>query len=227
MRIMLTTEEHDESLRWCNAVKGRENAGREGGAFYINEFFDVLVPDGKGGACFWAGTYDGLLEFRDGNLRVSPVPENDVLPGDLWRGPHGGSDMCSTPEQPTSGTRWSMVGVAQRTICRTYTVQRQLVSSPAVSAIERGWQAGGSSSMNAHTSSRPSMPMAIWCIGISVRSTRTSGSCRRRASSAIDRLLQVNYFEPAPMSIEVFHDETAVAILAVCSLQSRQARSTS
>ena len=62
VRIMLTTEEHEELAEMVNVVK-RHVAGSEGGAFYVNEFYDVLVPDGEGGACFWAGTYDGLLGF--------------------------------------------------------------------------------------------------------------------------------------------------------------------
>ena len=89
VRIMLTTEEHEKLAR-RSMSSSVTSPGAKGGAFYINEFYDVLVPDGEGGACFWAGTYDGLLEFRDGDLRVSPVPDDDIAPGDNWRGPHVG-----------------------------------------------------------------------------------------------------------------------------------------
>lgn len=94
VRFLLTTDGHPELAGMVNRVKQGlpDREGREGGAFYINEFFDVLVPDGRGGACFWAGTYDRLLEFEDPDigLRVSPEPDEDVVPGDDWRGPHVG-----------------------------------------------------------------------------------------------------------------------------------------
>lgn len=91
VRYLLTTDEHPELAGMVNRVK-QAISGQDGGAFYINEFFDVLVPDGKGGPCFWAGTYDDLLEFEDAeiNLKVSPEPGPEVRPGDLWLGPHVG-----------------------------------------------------------------------------------------------------------------------------------------
>ncbi len=49
VRILLTTDDHPELAEMVNAVKRHVNVGVEGGQFYINEFGDVLVPDGKGG----------------------------------------------------------------------------------------------------------------------------------------------------------------------------------
>lgn len=90
VRIMLTTEDHPRLAEMVNAVK-RELAGRDGGAFYINEFSDVLVPDGEGGPVYYAGNYDdSTLVFRDGDLVVSPVAPPGLQPGELWPGPHVG-----------------------------------------------------------------------------------------------------------------------------------------
>ena len=72
-----------------NAVK-TELSGREGGAFYINEFSSVLVPDGAGQCSYWAGDYKETLEFRDGDLRVSPVATPGLRAGDPWMGPRVG-----------------------------------------------------------------------------------------------------------------------------------------
>lgn len=92
VRILLTTEDHPKLTEMVNEVKrhvpGRE--GKDGGAFYINEYQDVLVPSGDGGACFWAGNYEGTLEFSDGPLQVSPKADPDLEPGDFWPGPHVG-----------------------------------------------------------------------------------------------------------------------------------------
>ena len=61
-RELLTTERHDALVNMVNAVK-IEVSGQPGRAFYINEFFDVLVPT-QAGSCFYAGTYERLLEFE-------------------------------------------------------------------------------------------------------------------------------------------------------------------
>ena len=65
-------------------------SGRTGGAFYINEFKAVLVPDGEGGRCYYAGDYDEVLEFKEDDLFVSPVAAPGLRPGDPWPGPRVG-----------------------------------------------------------------------------------------------------------------------------------------
>lgn len=90
VRILLTTADHPDVTAMVNEVKRYVNFGVEGGQFYINEFGDVLVPDGKGGPCFWAGHYDGLLEFEEGSLHVSPAAPDGLKPGEKWPGPHVG-----------------------------------------------------------------------------------------------------------------------------------------
>jgi hypothetical protein len=61
-RELLTTDRHDGLVDMVNHVK-MEETDQPGGAFYINEYFDVLVPTQAGG-CFYAGTYEKLLEFN-------------------------------------------------------------------------------------------------------------------------------------------------------------------
>ncbi len=85
---LLTTKHHDELVEMVNAVK-REYNGREGGAFYINEFLDVLVPSTDGN-CYYAGTYEELLEFQFQGQTISPKAGPDLLPGHAWTGPHVG-----------------------------------------------------------------------------------------------------------------------------------------
>ena len=87
--VLLTTDAHPELVEMVNHVKV-EKTGKPGGAFYINEFFDVLVPTTSGG-CFFAGTYQGALEFDLGDGQtVGPRAPEGVKPGDAWAGPHVG-----------------------------------------------------------------------------------------------------------------------------------------
>ena len=62
-RALLTTGEHPRLVGMVNAVKQEVN-GVPGGAFYINEHKQVIVPAGS--EYYLAGTYDTLLVFRDG-----------------------------------------------------------------------------------------------------------------------------------------------------------------
>lgn len=89
VRYLLTTDEHPRLVAMVNAVK-QSATGQNGGAFYINEYQHVLVPDGQGGGCYFAGTYDATLEFRERDLLVSPVAPATLRPGDRWPGPHVG-----------------------------------------------------------------------------------------------------------------------------------------
>lgn len=90
-RYLLSTEEHPTLVNMVNDVK-REltDVGVGGGAFYINEYRDVLVPDGIGGQCFWAGNYETSLEFAFGDLRISSRADPGLDAGDEWQGPHVG-----------------------------------------------------------------------------------------------------------------------------------------
>ena len=90
VRVLLTTTAHERLAEMVNKVKVDE-LGQPGGAFYINEYRDVLVPDGRGGPCFWAGNYeDDELEFEEGSLFVTPRAPDHLEPGEPWPGPHVG-----------------------------------------------------------------------------------------------------------------------------------------
>jgi hypothetical protein len=87
-RELLTTDRHDALVAMVNQVKVEET-DQLGGAFYINEYFDVLVPTQAGG-CFYAGTYEKLLEFDFEGGIISPRPPAGLQPGEPWPGPHVG-----------------------------------------------------------------------------------------------------------------------------------------
>lgn len=89
VRYLLTTEDHPELAERVNDIKVAWSGSR-GGAFYINEFRYVLVPDGSGGPCFHAGQFDGDLTFKEGALEVTARAPDGLAPGDDWPGPHVG-----------------------------------------------------------------------------------------------------------------------------------------
>lgn len=65
-----------------------EIIGNEGGAFYINEFSDVIVPAGK--SHYYAGNYGEVLEFDLDGTIISPEVPQGTRPGDIWSGPRVG-----------------------------------------------------------------------------------------------------------------------------------------
>ncbi|MFC4145753.1 hypothetical protein ACFO0M_05765 [Micromonospora mangrovi] len=85
---LLTNDRHERLVAMVNAVKEKIN-GVPGGAFYINEFHDVLVPHPDGGSVY-AGTYGDILEFDYDGQIVGPVPPSDLEAGAAWPGPHAG-----------------------------------------------------------------------------------------------------------------------------------------
>jgi hypothetical protein len=86
---LLTTDHHDELVEMVNKVK-LELTGFPGGAFYINEYRDVLVPDTINGGCVYADNYKRDLEFDYNGTPITPRPPNGLSPGDPWPGPHVG-----------------------------------------------------------------------------------------------------------------------------------------
>jgi len=87
-RALLTTDAHPELVEMVNAVKKEVN-GVPGGAFYINEYLDVLVPC-TDRECYYAGNYRRTLHFKFDDLEVSPKAPAGLLPGDDWPGPRVG-----------------------------------------------------------------------------------------------------------------------------------------
>lgn len=88
-RWLLSTADHSQLVGMVDAVKTQIN-GVKGGVFYINEFCDVLVPDPDGGAPYWAGCYDGVIEFTFETKVISSIAPPGLQPGDAWPGPHAG-----------------------------------------------------------------------------------------------------------------------------------------
>jgi hypothetical protein len=87
-RCLLTTSQHPRLANIVNEVK-REMKGRSRGIFYINEFSDVLVPDGNGGS-YWCGYYKENLEFDYDGQIISPKAPAGLKAGDTWEGPRAG-----------------------------------------------------------------------------------------------------------------------------------------
>ncbi|KLR59936.1 hypothetical protein IMCC26207_110175 [Actinobacteria bacterium IMCC26207] len=85
---LLTTAAHPNLVEMVNAVK-KEHNGTPGGAFYINEFLDVLVPTADSG-CYFAGTYRETLAFDMEGTKVSALSPEGLEPGDEWPGPRVG-----------------------------------------------------------------------------------------------------------------------------------------
>jgi len=88
-RELLTTDHHDKLVEMVNKVK-LELTGFSGGAFYINEYRDVLVPDTVNGGCVYAGNYTLDLEFDYNGTPITPRPPEGLRPGGSWPGPHVG-----------------------------------------------------------------------------------------------------------------------------------------
>lgn len=86
-RELMTTSEHPQLVALVNEVKLAKN-GAPCGAFYLNEHRQVVVPAGS--EYYLAGSYDQLLEFRDGSKVVSAKPPAELTPGQAWSGPRPG-----------------------------------------------------------------------------------------------------------------------------------------
>lgn len=86
---------HPELVEMVNAVK-LELAGVPGGAFYINEYRQVIVPvkEASTSVYYYAGVYDKDLIFDFEGKRISGRPLSlagtPLSPGDSWEGVHPG-----------------------------------------------------------------------------------------------------------------------------------------
>ena len=87
-RALLATDRHEALVEMVNDIKVSIN-GAPGGVFYINEFTDVLVPC-QDNNCYFAGTYDELLEFEFEGEVIGPRAPVGLEPGEPWPGPHVG-----------------------------------------------------------------------------------------------------------------------------------------
>lgn len=87
------TDQHPQLVQMVNDVK-EELTGATGGAFYINEYGQVLVPAAGVDEYYLAGEYHGTLrfEFEGHVLTGEPVDVHgaSLSPGARWMGPHPG-----------------------------------------------------------------------------------------------------------------------------------------
>jgi hypothetical protein len=89
---LATTREHPELVEMVNAVKLAHRSAPKG-AFYINEYKQVIVPI-EAGDYYLAGEYTTPLEFVfEGNILSGDAKDFKGRPlksGDEWFGPHPG-----------------------------------------------------------------------------------------------------------------------------------------
>jgi hypothetical protein len=89
----LSTELHRDLVDMVNGVKGAAGFGR-GGAFYINEYQQVLVPTGAPATYYLAGEYHPKLKFQFETKTLTGEPVSaagaPLKAGDRWEGPHPG-----------------------------------------------------------------------------------------------------------------------------------------
>jgi len=98
-KVLLSTEVHQGLVRMVREVQ-EESRGQPGGAFYINEFSQVIVPSGLEGQYYFAGEYGDPLVFKpegdpelEGWIISGDGNDHDgqrLAPGDDWIGPHPG-----------------------------------------------------------------------------------------------------------------------------------------
>ena len=92
-RWYMTTEDHSELVEMVNAVK-IAHGGALNGAFYINEYKQVIVPVTESRDYFLAGVYEKRLRFEFEGKTLSGEPldwgGNRLAPGAQWTGPHPG-----------------------------------------------------------------------------------------------------------------------------------------
>jgi len=88
-----TTEDHPDLVNMVNEVK-LQLTGTPHGAFYINEFRQVIVPAVGSKDYYLAGEYDSDLKFEfEGKILTGKPVKLDgtpLQPGDTWEGPHPG-----------------------------------------------------------------------------------------------------------------------------------------
>src|SRR5262245_57494415 len=92
-RWYVTTEKHAELVRMVNAVKLSLGLPPNG-AFYINEYKQVIVPTTGSEDYRLAGKYVPPLRFEfEGKIlsgEAIDLQGNPLTPGDTWTGPHPG-----------------------------------------------------------------------------------------------------------------------------------------
>ena len=92
----MSTVEHPELVKMINKIKEKVS-GSPGGAFYVNEYRQIVVPASDGvneRQMYLAGEYPAPLEFKFEGKTISTrpaAPDGTALrPGDKWKGPRVG-----------------------------------------------------------------------------------------------------------------------------------------
>ncbi len=90
----LSTYDHPQLVQMVNEVK-MATTGSQAGAFYINEYRQVIVPAADGSdTYYYAGEYHRDLEFLfEGKVisgRAATLDGQALKPGDTWEGVHPG-----------------------------------------------------------------------------------------------------------------------------------------
>lgn len=92
-RWYATTEKHPELVLMVNAVKLSLGLPPNG-AFYVNEYKQVIVPSAASDSYSLAGTYERPLRFEFEGTTLSgeavDLSGNPLQSGDTWTGPHPG-----------------------------------------------------------------------------------------------------------------------------------------
>ena len=92
-RWYATTRDHPELGEMVNAIKLRLGQPPNG-AFYINEYRQVIVPTGASDSYFYAGRYEEPLQFEmEGRVLSGDAIDMNgrpLKPGAIWHGPHPG-----------------------------------------------------------------------------------------------------------------------------------------
>jgi hypothetical protein len=90
VRILLSSEEHPDLVAMVNEIK-QQSQGSDGGAFYLNEFQQVIVPAGRPVRYYLAGCYSTPLRFCwDDDIISGEARGLDgraLDPGAPWTGP--------------------------------------------------------------------------------------------------------------------------------------------
>jgi hypothetical protein len=88
-----TNSHHEDLVKMVNKIK-TEISATPGGAFYLNEYRQVIVPAGDPLTYFYAGDYEKDLIFDFEGKKLCGLPAdlegNPLKPGDTWVGPHAG-----------------------------------------------------------------------------------------------------------------------------------------
>ncbi len=143
----LSTSDHPKLVAMVNQIK-IQTSGRPGGAFYINEYRQVIVPAGDGSdTYYYAGEYDQDLEFFfEGKVisgRAVTMDGRPLNPGDTWEGVHPGIPYTlKAGGKDISFKRILRPNVTREELLSTYTSPAEAAALAARIRSVKGFQGG-------------------------------------------------------------------------------------